>query len=296
MSSFGQEIRRERELRQISLREVAEATKISLRYLEALENNEFEQLPGGVFNRGFVRAYAEFIGVDTETMVNSYLLEERGQGSPEDRPSEDDAVFRSGNRQASAKSARGPGTPVFKWGLIALVAAVVIVAVILVYLRLSGPAIGDTGQIATEPNPPLKQTVLPASRPEPETTRAIDRPHDESPAQPAILEPAVEATHQPAPETRDETDAKVDAVIHVDRPTSGRLNCDNRRIEMLDGMPAGTVLELSCASYLIVDAADAGALRLALSGREAERLGDVGQRLSGYRIEADASVGQGRQP
>jgi transcriptional regulator with XRE-family HTH domain len=77
--SFGEELRRERELRRISLREVATATKINLRYLEAMERNEFTDLPGGLFNRGFVRAYCEYIGVDPEGMVNAYLLEEREQ-------------------------------------------------------------------------------------------------------------------------------------------------------------------------------------------------------------------------
>lgn len=80
--SFGQEIRQARELREIQLREVSEATKISLRYLEALERNDFDQLPGGVFNRGFVRAYAEYIGVDIEDMVNAYLAEEQSRGEP----------------------------------------------------------------------------------------------------------------------------------------------------------------------------------------------------------------------
>lgn len=79
MSSFGEELRRERELREISLREVAEATKINMRFLHALEENDFQHLPGGVFNKGFVRAYCEFIGVDSESMVNAYLLEERTQ-------------------------------------------------------------------------------------------------------------------------------------------------------------------------------------------------------------------------
>jgi len=79
MSSFGQELKRERELRQITLREISEATKINIRYLDALERNEFRHLPGGVFNKGFVRAYAQFIGVDPESMVNAYILEERHQ-------------------------------------------------------------------------------------------------------------------------------------------------------------------------------------------------------------------------
>jgi len=77
--SFGEELKRERELREITLREVAESTKISLRYLEALERNAFGNLPGGVFNRGFVRAYSKFIGVDPESMVDAYLLQENTQ-------------------------------------------------------------------------------------------------------------------------------------------------------------------------------------------------------------------------
>ena len=72
-------MRRERELRQISLREIAEATKINLRYLDALERDDFRHLPGGVFNKGFVRAYAQFIGIDPETMVTAYLDEDRRQ-------------------------------------------------------------------------------------------------------------------------------------------------------------------------------------------------------------------------
>ncbi len=75
MTSFGEEIKRERELRSISLREISDATKINMRFLEALENNDFEHLPGGQFNKGFIRAYASYIGIDPEKMVNSYLLE-----------------------------------------------------------------------------------------------------------------------------------------------------------------------------------------------------------------------------
>ena len=79
MSSFGETLRRERELRQISLREIAEATKINLRYLDALERDDFRHLPGGVFNKGFVRAYAQFIGIDPEAMVTAYLEEDGRQ-------------------------------------------------------------------------------------------------------------------------------------------------------------------------------------------------------------------------
>jgi cytoskeletal protein RodZ len=73
--SFGEVLRRERELRRIPLRDVSEATKINIRYLEALERNEFDFLPAGAFTRGFVRSYARFIGADESEMINAYLFE-----------------------------------------------------------------------------------------------------------------------------------------------------------------------------------------------------------------------------
>jgi cytoskeletal protein RodZ len=72
---FGEHLRREREMRGVSLDEIATATRISARYLEALENEEWDQLPGGVFNRGFIRAVARFLGLDEDSLVTEYELE-----------------------------------------------------------------------------------------------------------------------------------------------------------------------------------------------------------------------------
>jgi cytoskeletal protein RodZ len=77
--TFGDIIRRARELRGIELRDVAEATKINLRYLEALERNDFTYIPGGIHARNFVRAYARQIGVDEAEMVNAFLYEQTQQ-------------------------------------------------------------------------------------------------------------------------------------------------------------------------------------------------------------------------
>ena len=111
--SFGDELRRERELREITLREVAEATKVNIRYLEALERNDFAHLPGGVFNRGFVRAYAQFIGVDPEAMVNAYILEERAQSdaATDVPPAGPSPVLRSAQRAASKTTTPARSTP-----------------------------------------------------------------------------------------------------------------------------------------------------------------------------------------
>lgn len=75
---FGEHLKRERELRGVSLEEVAAATRISTRFLEAIENEQWDQLPGGVFNRGFIRAIARFLGLDEDGLVAEYALETKG--------------------------------------------------------------------------------------------------------------------------------------------------------------------------------------------------------------------------
>jgi len=72
LASFGEELRREREIRGISLKEIADATKISKRFLEAIERNDHRTLPAPVFTRGFVREYARYLGLNADEMVTRY--------------------------------------------------------------------------------------------------------------------------------------------------------------------------------------------------------------------------------
>lgn len=72
LTSFGEELRREREIRGISLKEIADSTKISKRFLEAIERNDHLALPAPAFTRGFVREYARYVGLNAEEMVNRY--------------------------------------------------------------------------------------------------------------------------------------------------------------------------------------------------------------------------------
>jgi cytoskeletal protein RodZ len=74
MGSFGETLRREREMRGVTLQEIAAATKISVRFLEALEREEFHKLPGGIFNRSFVRAYANYLGLDEDHVIAEFQL------------------------------------------------------------------------------------------------------------------------------------------------------------------------------------------------------------------------------
>ncbi len=84
MGSFGEKLRRERELRGISLREIADGTKISVRFLQALEDDRVEVLPGGLFPRAFVKQYALFLGLDVERTVADFVAV-HGEAPPERR-------------------------------------------------------------------------------------------------------------------------------------------------------------------------------------------------------------------
>jgi cytoskeleton protein RodZ len=84
MASFGDTLRRERELRGVDLREVADATKISIRFLQALETDRIDVLPGGIFPRAFVRQYATYLGLDPDRTVAEFVYaygEHAGQPS-----------------------------------------------------------------------------------------------------------------------------------------------------------------------------------------------------------------------
>src|SRR5690348_2499599 len=71
---FGEHLKRERELREVSLDELSKATRISNRFLQALENEDWGKLPGGVFGHGFVRSIARYLGLSEEALLGEYDL------------------------------------------------------------------------------------------------------------------------------------------------------------------------------------------------------------------------------
>ena len=72
--NFGERLKREREMREVSMEELTKATRISTRFLLALENEDWNKLPGGVFGHGFVRTIARYLGLDEESLLGEYDL------------------------------------------------------------------------------------------------------------------------------------------------------------------------------------------------------------------------------
>jgi cytoskeleton protein RodZ len=80
--TFGERLKRERELREVSFDEVSKATRIAPRFLEALENEQWDKLPGGVFGRGFVRSIARYLGLSEENLLSEYDLARGESANP----------------------------------------------------------------------------------------------------------------------------------------------------------------------------------------------------------------------
>lgn len=86
--TLGEKLRAARESRGISISEVAEQTRIAPMYIECIENDNYKPLPGGIFNKGFVKSYARFIGVDEQEALQDYtrLISQTGDTAPLDEP------------------------------------------------------------------------------------------------------------------------------------------------------------------------------------------------------------------
>jgi cytoskeleton protein RodZ len=92
VASFGVRLKEVREQRGITLEEISSSTKIGTRMLVALEQDHFDQLPGGIFNKGFIRAYARYLGLDEEQTITDYLVASGSLPSEKDKDKKSDGA------------------------------------------------------------------------------------------------------------------------------------------------------------------------------------------------------------
>ena len=158
MASLGQELKRERELRGISLKEIAEATKINLRFLRSLEENQFDLLPGKFFIRGIIRSYAGYLGLEEHAILNLYqeTLEQKDQ--PQEEP-----VIEGGKDESGDKAKR-----IFSYLVMAVFLTVVMV-VFFVLIRKKEP------ELISSPETPVSAFVEDKIPPPPEIRIRADR-------------------------------------------------------------------------------------------------------------------------
>ncbi|HVF51791.1 MAG TPA: helix-turn-helix domain-containing protein [Pyrinomonadaceae bacterium] len=82
--TLGQQLRRAREQRGVSLREISDQTRISMRHLEAIEADDYKHLPGGIFNRSFIKSYARIIRFDEREALDAYARTAQEHGETPD--------------------------------------------------------------------------------------------------------------------------------------------------------------------------------------------------------------------
>jgi cytoskeletal protein RodZ len=219
MATFGQRLRQQREERGISLGQIAEKTNIRSIYLVALENDDFEILPGTVFAKGFVKAYAEVLGVEPQPLVDAYLEAQGRESAEAQRQVIDDlALAVERNERDASTPSDGPGQP-DRMRLVLLIAVPILLVVagaVAFFARTDAPspsgptAVDATNTVATTPEPTAparsnagtpRQTPPPAASTEAPRasapSRAATPPADPAPTTTIEVEPTREA---PRPE------------------------------------------------------------------------------------------------
>jgi cytoskeleton protein RodZ len=125
MGSFGERLKKEREQKGISLEDISLETKIGTRLLRALEEEHFDQLPGGIFNKGFVRAYARHLGLDEEQTIADYMS---AIGTPPPVVEEASPIQvpqRDSQSERTLRLAQSAAPQEIPWGILAVVLLVV---------------------------------------------------------------------------------------------------------------------------------------------------------------------------
>jgi cytoskeleton protein RodZ len=292
LPSFGEKLKLEREKRKITLEEISSSTKIGTRMLQALEEEKFNQLPGGIFNKGFVRAYARVIGLDEDQAVADYL-----EASGDALPARPETMGRDSTREDSVRETEerisrleaisdSPSRPL-PWGAFAVVLLAVALA-----LSLWSHRRRDQEQLAAH-TPPAKTATQVAGAPSsqqnstPSTSASGIQPSPASATMNSASGPAATSSEKTPPTSGQNSPSAAETVT---TPASGEFTVVVHAREQswisttVDGKPSPSeTLEprsdraLHGRKEVVIKAGNAGGLDFLLNGKKLDVGGDVGQ-------------------
>ena len=169
---LGALLRRAREAKNLSLRDISDQTRISRRYLEAIEADDYKNLPGGIFNRSFVKAFAKAVEFDEAQALKAYERTARAKGEPDDVPTsrQPSRIYTDGG-----ESTRSPLVTIVLSLLILAVISLGAYALLHWYQRrneshaqqttnTNPPAVNPNNQTAVVPTQPAPTPVPPAAQ------------------------------------------------------------------------------------------------------------------------------------
>lgn len=267
MESFGDELRRAREERGIPLRDMAVRTKISVGTLEALERNDFRRLPGGIFGRSFVRTYAIEAGLDPDTTVERFaeVLAAAEREAAERKRARQPAITLD-DRQFIERQRRA--YVLLRVGLVLAVLAAIAVVVWAVRTYWTAPRAPETTAAPLMTAPVAEAATAPPAAPaESGATGA------------ATASPPADPAGGPMTALQIELDFAADAWMTISLDGRGQPSRLYRQ---------GEHAELQAAEEVLIDAGNAGAVRLTINGRPARPLGAPGARIRTRITRANA--------
>ena len=283
MGAFGERLQREREMRGITLEEISESTKITSRCLRALEEEEFDKLPGGVFNKGFVRAYAAYLGLDEDKAVADFVA---ASGGEKEQPLPDPPVPRAvvlGQRAEEHAN----------WRAVSLLALLLAVAVVAAWkvgpLAYHGVFEAVEARRSTRPTPvpaaasdeapattsPAAESTTAPDVPAPAPKKAVVKARAvtvaaSSPATPSSPAPQAAPAKAPAPAATFlvEVHAVQDAWVQI--VADGRLLSEGVLV-------APAEKRVQAAKEVVIKTGNAAGVEVSFNGQPLPPLGDVNQ-------------------
>lgn len=253
--TFGESLKREREMRGVTLDEISAATRIATRFLRAIENEEWGQLPGGVFNRGFVRAVARYLGLDEENIVAEYT------STVDDHPS---VPVWTGSPPAVT-----PQQPWLAW----------IIAAVLVLALLIGSWLGIRRLIEWRAARRTAQTSTLSSPPSSESTSSPDQAAPDTTAHNAIKPALLQQNGTPGEQALTPFSPSMEPFqLNIETSTQTQLTIVADRDVVFDKtiMP-GETHSFWAADHFQVSTQDAGAVHLKLNGKKLAPFGPAGR-------------------
>lgn len=248
MGDFGSTLRSARERKGISLRHIANATKISMGALESLERSDFSRLPGGIFSRSFVRAYAQEVGLDPDETVAEFLRETGETFQPPSQVAEEEEQILPVREDHGYDSPPSLTPKLVKLAFIAIPLVILIVYLSMRNITSEPAAPASAAGAQPAPAPAASPAETPPAAAETPTGPIADLAPGENMR--LVLEPTGECW----------VSLTVDGSVVVSR----LMNAGERESHEIR---EGAVLQLG----------DAAAMRFTINGRPSKPIGEAGQ-------------------
>ena len=281
MPSFGEKLKQEREKRKITLEQISGSTKIGTRMLQALEEDKFNQLPGGIFNKGFVRAYSRFVGLDEDQTVADYL-QASGDAPPpptEIAPQEEEREPAENIRRMEATSS-APSQPL-PWGWFAALLLVVALALSLWSHRrreLEKPP-AHSNQNTTSAAPPRDaSSAPPAPALSPASAAALGEVRANGSANSSSTSSASSPPQTPSSTSQDRPLAQGEfvVVVHVHEESWVSFTADGKT-HSSELLTAGSERSIPARKEIVLKLGNAGGVDLRFNGKKLDSGGEFGE-------------------